>query len=853
MNFRSIFLVLNCLVWVSLNTIQLSAQTTLPNFRINVGGEAHVDSEGNQFLEDQFFNGGNTFDTNMDILDVGTGTNTSNDEDADDILYQTERFSGNLIYSIPVPNGIYNVRLHFAEIFFDETNSRVFDVLIEGQTVVNDLDVFGARENAFTPGNFASLVLDFGEIEVDDGFMTIQAESQGSDGINNAKISAIEVLGFLGASVAVTSSEGTTTVSEAGNTDTIAVVLTQEPTDPVTVTIGTNEQVTSDPSTIVFTSENFDTPQTVTIAAVQDDQEEGLQTEVLSITATSDDAEYDGFSRQLFVLVIDDDTVKVNFDVRTIASFNDPTAAAFGPDGRLYVANQSADLIAYEFDANYNVVDSEPINTIANLSDSGSILGIGFNPFESVAPGETPTLYVSRSFLDRDTVDYESSIVALSGTGHSIMTPVVTGLPVSGFDHGVNGIQFDGVGNLLASIGGNTNTGVFDGVFGSDAPESPLTSAVLRAAVSDPNFNGDVVYEFIDPNDPEIQELADDLGMSPDPNNQQFGEFVQVVDNPGQVEPDTFAVGLRNSYDLVFTTRGQLFATDNGPNGIAMDELNLVSEGDFLGHPSIPRGRLDPRQILANAEYDPDVPSTGIYTAPLAALPSSTNGIDEYRSQAFNGQLKGQLIAQRFNNGVFFFQLNDEGTEIVNINQENNLVDGLDILTGPGGVIFGIDRNQDRITLAEPVDDSILSATVYDIFPFRAPAEGGNQFIIGGRNFGNLQNTTVLVDGVEAQLISVEDSRIVGIFPEITDLTDRLRDVVVTSDGDVSVLEESFLPLQIGVLLGDVDRNGEVNLLDIAPFVDLLINGGFQFEADTNQDGVVDLLDIESFVALLAK
>ena len=110
-----------------------------------------------------------------------------------------------------------------------------------------------------------------------------------------------------------------------------------------------------------------------------------------------------------------------------------------------------------------------------------------------------------------------------------------------------------------------------------------------------------------------------------------------------------------------------------------------------------------------------------------------------------------------------------------------------------------------------------------------------------------------MVEFIDAQLISVEDSRIVGIFPEITDLTDRLRDVVVTSDGDVSVLEESFLPLQIGVLLGDVDRNGEVNLLDIAPFVDLLINGGFQFEADTNQDGVVDLLDIESFVALLAK
>ncbi|MEM9410378.1 MAG: dockerin type I repeat-containing protein [Planctomycetota bacterium] len=54
------------------------------------------------------------------------------------------------------------------------------------------------------------------------------------------------------------------------------------------------------------------------------------------------------------------------------------------------------------------------------------------------------------------------------------------------------------------------------------------------------------------------------------------------------------------------------------------------------------------------------------------------------------------------------------------------------------------------------------------------------------------------------------------------------------------------------VLLGDVNLDGEINLLDVAPFVELLANGGFQNEADLNQDGVLNLLDVASFVDALA-
>lgn len=72
-----------------------------------------------------------------------------------------------------------------------------------------------------------------------------------------------------------------------------------------------------------------------------------------------------------------------------------------------------------------------------------------------------------------------------------------------------------------------------------------------------------------------------------------------------------------------------------------------------------------------------------------------------------------------------------------------------------------------------------------------------------------------------------------------------------------NVLDPSFgsASLQLdfpfgGPLLGDVDRNGLVNLLDIAPFISVLV-GGYQAEADIDGDGAADFLDIAPFILVL--
>ena len=53
-------------------------------------------------------------------------------------------------------------------------------------------------------------------------------------------------------------------------------------------------------------------------------------------------------------------------------------------------------------------------------------------------------------------------------------------------------------------------------------------------------------------------------------------------------------------------------------------------------------------------------------------------------------------------------------------------------------------------------------------------------------------------------------------------------------------------------VIGDVNGDGVVNLLDIDPFVELISTGQFDAAADINGDGFVNLLDVQGFIELLS-
>jgi len=96
---------------------------------INCGGDAYVSADGTSYLADSYYTGGKTVSRSNAI----SGT-------SDDTLYQSERYH-QVGYDIPLSNGAYTVTLHFAETYWTSDGRRVFDVLAEGQTVIDDLDI----------------------------------------------------------------------------------------------------------------------------------------------------------------------------------------------------------------------------------------------------------------------------------------------------------------------------------------------------------------------------------------------------------------------------------------------------------------------------------------------------------------------------------------------------------------------------------------------------------------------------------------------------------------------------------------------------------------------------------------
>jgi Phosphoesterase family/Malectin domain len=65
-------------------------------------------------------------------------------------IYQTVRYGPSLSYSVPVPNGCYDVFLHLVECSYGEPGHRLSKVMLNGSTLINGLDVFaevGAARN----------------------------------------------------------------------------------------------------------------------------------------------------------------------------------------------------------------------------------------------------------------------------------------------------------------------------------------------------------------------------------------------------------------------------------------------------------------------------------------------------------------------------------------------------------------------------------------------------------------------------------------------------------------------------------------------------------------------------------
>jgi IPT/TIG domain/Glucose / Sorbosone dehydrogenase len=348
-----------------------------------------------------------------------------------------------------------------------------------------------------------------------------------------------------------------------------------------------------------------------------------------------------------------------------------------------------------------------------------------------------------------------------SGPNLETIVDVITGLPTSAYDHGLNGLQFDDNGALYFSCGSHTN----GGIPGALSPpsrglkENFLSASINVAYLSHPNFNGTIRWS------------------APDDGNMI------------SLGIDVFAQGLRNSYSMVLHTNGRLYATDNGPNvdfgrmstsciGQSIDdqkrddEINILEKGNYYGSPNLKRASFfnDPRQCVWQG---PEQPNSANHTAPIITHQSSIDGIIEFHGNHFGGQLRYNLIYLRYGavNNIHRIILTPDGQAVLPSLQGRGLAmnignASLDITQAPNGNLVEMRYSNSSIYTFVPVEPVTTFLIAKTCFPRRGPSSGGSTLSIYGINLNaRSPNVTVSVGGVNCPTTLISSTKVNCILP----------------------------------------------------------------------------------------
>lgn len=666
-----------------------------PLHRINCGGVAYTDSAGNDWSADFGFDTGGTLSTAAPIA----GTD-------DPTLFRSERYDlagpPDLTYSLPIADpGIVLVRLYFAEIWstgISGPGQRQFDVTIEGTLALDNFDPWGVSGGIFT----AAIVET--PVAVTDGNLTIRFTSV----VQNAKVSAIEVLGVSDTAATLAAAPTARHLGSAstGSTTAYRTVTLSAPVIPPATTsaITVDDIAISGPFGFQSPPLPFEVAPggTAAFEVRFEPSDPGFRAGSVTVThtgvnsPTTIDLTGNGF----------DGSATIGFIPGSLpgAGVGNPTTLQFGPDGRLYVGQQNGVIRIYTIDrtgpGDYTILATETLNhirDIANHNDDGTpnpaistrqlvgmyVAGTAENPV-IYASSSDPRIAVANPDPPALSLDTNSGIITRltwNGTAWQRLD-LVRGLPRSEENHGSNDLILDETTNTLyLAQGGNTNLGAPSTNL-SYLSEYALSAAILTI---DLDAIGETTYDLptLDDEDrPDVDDANDPFGGNDGKNQARL-----VPGGPVQIH----APGFRNPYDVVLTTQGRLYTVDNGANGgwgdTPIDCLNdfrdggatepdglhfIDATGYYAGHPNPTRGDQtntfnptnpqSPVPVANPIECDHLVP--GPENGSLVTFGSSTNGICEYTASNFGGALLGNLLTASLDGNVYRLALNASGTQL---------------------------------------------------------------------------------------------------------------------------------------------------------------------------------------------
>lgn len=203
----------------------VSAPVTASTWRVVAGGNAYTDSQGNVWSADTQYVGGSTASTTNAIAGALPGS-------GDQTLYQTERWGNPFQYVFNVPAGSYQVTLKFAETKWTAAGQRVFNVSINGNTVLTNFDIYAAAGGANKGVDEV-----FNSISGNGGAVTI---TLGPASVDNAKVDAIQIIpqpATLTNTSTMTASKTLTATSTPTSTMTVTSTATTASTSTRTMTM----------------------------------------------------------------------------------------------------------------------------------------------------------------------------------------------------------------------------------------------------------------------------------------------------------------------------------------------------------------------------------------------------------------------------------------------------------------------------------------------------------------------------------------------------------------------------------------------------------------------------------------
>jgi large repetitive protein len=227
------------------------------------------------------------------------------------------------------------------------------------------------------------------------------------------------------------------TTTEAGVTDSFTVVLNSQPTASVTITLASSDttEATVSPTSITFTTANWNSPRTVTVTGINDAVQDGNQPWTIVLDpATSTDANYSGLNpTDVTGTNTDNDTAGITVDPTSgLVTFENGAGATFTivlnaePTADVTIALSSSD--ATEGTVSPASVTFTPLNwnapatvTIASVDDA---VADGNQPFTIVTAvaSSADTNFNGLNAADVSVTNNDNDSAGINVSGGAIVT-----------------------------------------------------------------------------------------------------------------------------------------------------------------------------------------------------------------------------------------------------------------------------------------------------------------------------------------------------------------------------------------------------------------------------------------------